>query len=113
MLASRVYPESQCGFKSGRSTIDMISSLRLLQEKFREMNKPLFIAFVDLTKAFDMVSRSGLLKLLAKIGCPPKMLSFIACFHENTRCTVKFSGAQSEPFEVQSGVKQGCVYLLL
>ena len=58
----------------------MISSIRLLQERFREMNKPLYIAFVDLTKAFDMVSRSGLLKLLAKIGFPPKLLSFIACF---------------------------------
>ena len=73
------------------------------------MNKPLYIAFVDLTKAFDMVSRSGLLKLLVKIGCPSKLLSFIACFQENTRCTVRFNGAQSEPFEVRSGVKQGCV----
>jgi Reverse transcriptase (RNA-dependent DNA polymerase) len=27
VVASRVYPESQCGFRSGRSTIDMISSL--------------------------------------------------------------------------------------
>ena len=109
VLASRVYPESQCGFRTRRSTIDMIFSLRLLQEKFREVNKPLYIAFVDLAKAFDMVSRSGLLKLLNKIGCPPKLLSFISSFHETTRCTVRFNGAQSEPFEVCSGVKQGCV----
>ena len=30
-LAERIYPESQCGFRAGRSTIDMIYSLRQLQ----------------------------------------------------------------------------------
>ena len=35
-LASRVYPESQCGFRAGRSTIDMIFSLRQLQEQGTE-----------------------------------------------------------------------------
>ena len=31
-LAERVYPESQCGFRSGRSTVDMIFSVHQLQE---------------------------------------------------------------------------------
>ena len=66
-----VYPESQCGFRTGRSTVDMIFSLRQLQEKCQEQLMPLYIAFIDLTKAFDLVSRSGLFLLLQKIGCPP------------------------------------------
>nr|XP_058942010.1 uncharacterized protein LOC131770312 [Pocillopora verrucosa] len=70
-LAERVYPESQCGFRAERSTIDMIFSLRQLQEKYREQRRPLYIAFIDLTKAFDLVSRSGLFTLLHRIGCPP------------------------------------------
>ena len=49
-LAERVYPESQCGFRAGRSTIDMAFSLRHLQEKCREQQMPLYIAFIDLTK---------------------------------------------------------------
>ncbi|KAI0213003.1 hypothetical protein LSAT2_002055, partial [Lamellibrachia satsuma] len=53
-LASRVYPESQCGFRAGRSTIDMIFSVRQLQEKCREQGMPLYVAFIDLTKAFDL-----------------------------------------------------------
>ena len=76
-LAARVYPESQCGFQAGRSTIDMIFSIRQLQEKSREQRQPLFIAFIDLTKAFDLVSRKILFNLLQKIGCPPTLLRLI------------------------------------
>ena len=55
-LAERIFPESQCGFRAERSKIDMIFSLRQLQEKCREQHMPLYIAFIDLTKAFDLVS---------------------------------------------------------
>ena len=71
ILGDRVYPESQCGFRPERSTVDMIFSLRQLQEKCREQGKPLYVAFIDLTKAFDLVSRDGLFRILEQVGCPP------------------------------------------
>ena len=108
-LAEEVYPESQCGFRAGRSTTDMIFSVRQLQEKCREQRQPLYIAFVDLTKAFDLVSRSGLFKLLERIGCPPKLLSIIRSYHTDMQGTVSFNGETSKPFNILSGVKQGCV----
>ena len=109
ILANRIYPESQCGFRSERSTIDMIFSVRQLQEKCREQHMPLYIAFIDLTKAFDLVSRSGLFELLRKIGCPPRLLNIIVSFHEHMKGMVNYDGENSEPFTVKSGVKQGCV----
>ena len=39
-LAERIYPETQCGFRAERSTMDMIFSLRQLQEKCREQHMP-------------------------------------------------------------------------
>ena len=105
ILAERTLPESQCGFKTGRSTIDMILSVRQL----REQRRPLCIAFIDLTKAFDLVSRRGLINLLEKIGCPSKLLSVISSFHNNMKGTVNYDGATSEPFDIHSGVKQGCL----
>ena len=57
---SGLLPESQCGFKKDRGTIDMIFTARQLQEKCQEQNVVLFMTFVDLTKAFDTVSCEGL-----------------------------------------------------
>ena len=87
----------------------MIFSLRQLQEKCREQRLPLYITFIDLTKAFDLVSRSGLFKLLQRIGCPTKLLKIITSFHEEMQGTVQFDGSSSEPFTIKSVVKQGCV----
>ena len=109
LLADRVYPESQCGFRAERSTIDMVFSLRQLQEKCREQRRPLYLAFIDLTKAFDLVSRNGLFALLERIGCPPKLLKMITSFHDDMNGTVQFDGSSSDPFPIKNGVKQGCV----
>ena len=94
-LAERIYPESQCGFRAKRSTIEMVFSLRQLQEKCREQQMPLYIAFIDLTKAFDLVSRDGLFKVLPKIDCTPKLQSMIESFHNDTKGTVQINMAAS------------------
>ena len=109
ILTDRKFPEFQCGFRSGRFTVDMTFFVRQLQEKCRKQQQPLYLAFIDLTKAFDMVNRTGLFKLLEKIGCPPKLLSIIASFHVNMHGTVSFDREISEPFKIDSGVKQCCV----
>ena len=87
----------------------MIFSVRQLQEKCSEQQQPLFIAFIDLTKAFDMVNRDSLFKILPPIDCPPKRLSFLESFHNNMHGTVRFDGNMSEAIYIRCGVKQGCV----
>ena len=105
----RIYPESQCGFHAKHSTINMIFSIRQLQEKCREQRQPLYIFFIDLTKAFHLVGRDGLFKILPKIGCPPKLLSIIRSYHDDMKSTVIFDGSTFDAINIQSAVKQGCV----
>ena len=69
-VAERIFPESQCGFRAKGSIVDMVFSLHQLQEKCREQQMPLYVAFIDLTMAFDLVSRDGFFKALWKIRCP-------------------------------------------
>ena len=102
-------PETQCGFRQGRGTVDMIFTVRQLQEKCREQNRGLYITFVDLTKAFDTVNRDGLWKIMSKFGCPEKFINIVRLFHDGMEARVKDNGEFSEPFPVTNGVKQGCV----
>ena len=59
-LEHGLLPKSQCGFRGGRGTVDMIFAARQLQEKCQEQYDDLFITFIDLTKAFDTVCRDGI-----------------------------------------------------
>ena len=72
-----VLPVSQCGFRANRGTTDMIFCARQMQEKSREQHKDLHMVFIDLTKAFDSINRTGLWSLLAKFGCPSKLTNII------------------------------------
>ena len=98
-------PESQCGFRKDRGTIDMIFTARQLQEKCQEQNVDLYMTFVDLTKAFDTVSRDGLWKIMAKFGCSPRFIAMVRQFHDGMQARVQNDGEFSEPFEVTNGVR--------
>ena len=97
LLAERFYPVAQCGLRAARSTIE-----RQLQEKCREQGQPIYLAFINLTKAFDLISRDGLFALLERIGCPPKLLGMVVSFHQDMRGTVQFDGSYSESFPIKN-----------
>ena len=108
-LEQGLLPESQCGFRAGRGTVDMIFAARQLQEKCQEQHQDLFTTFVDLTKAFDTVSREGLWKIMAKYGFPPTIITMIHQFHDGMMAHVVDDSETSKEFPVSNGVKQGCV----
>ncbi len=39
---------------------------------------------------------------------PPKLLRLIKAYYESTKMMVRASGSESMPFEIHSGVRQGC-----
>ena len=111
-LENGLLPESQCGFRKERGTVDMVFAARQLQEKCQEQNVDLYSTYVDLTKAFDTVSRDGLWRILSKYGCPEKFVSIIRQLHQGMQARVQDNGEMSQPFPVSNGVKQGCVLAL-
>ena len=64
-----ILPEEQSGFRPNRSTTDMFV-IRRLQELARKKQIPLYVCFIDLTKAYDSVDRTLFRTVLARFGVP-------------------------------------------
>jgi hypothetical protein len=73
----------------------MIFAARQMQEKCQEQNVSLYTTFVDLTKAFDTVSREGLWRIMSKFGCPVKFIAFVRQLHDGMLSRIQDDGDYS------------------
>ena len=101
--------DSQFGFVPGRGTTDAIFVVRQLQEKYVAANKRLYMAFVDLEKAFDRVPRKVIWWALRKLGVDEWIVRLVQGMYSNARSSVRVGEGYSEEFEVKVGVHQGSV----
>ena len=100
-------PEEQRGFRSQRSTVDMMFVVRRLQELARKKDTPFYLCFIDLTKAYDSVDRTLLWDVLARFGVPPRMLAVTREFHDGMQACVRLDdGVCSDKFDVGQGLRQ-------
>ena len=101
--------ERQCGFMSGRGTTDAIFIVRQLQEKHLAANKPLYMAFVDLEKAFDRVPQDVIWWAMRKLGIDEWLVRLVQSMYKDVRSRVRVGDGYSEEFGVGVGVHQGSV----
>ena len=102
--------DSQFGFVPGRGTTDAIFVVRQLQEKYLAVNKRLYMAFVDLEKAFDPVPRKVIWWALRKLGVEEWIVRLVQGMYANARSRVRVGEGFSKEFEVKvHQVHQGSV----
>ena len=99
--------DSQFGFVPGRGTTDAIFVSKQLQEKYLAANKRLYMAIVDLEKAFDRVPQKVIWWALRKLGVEEWIVRLVQGMYANAR--VRVGEGYSEEFEVKVGVHQGSV----
>ena len=96
--------EEQNGFRKGRSCQDHIFTLNTVLDVLRQST---FACFIDFKKA---VNRALLWhKMQFQFGVQGQFLSTVKALYENVTSFVKINDQFSEWFDVNSGVKQGCV----
>ena len=83
--------------------------MSLIVESRIKLKKDTFASFIDFSKAYDRIDRSLLWHKLSQIGIDGKMLRSLKSLYENVKCTVRVNGVHSEWFDVNTGLKQGCV----
>ena len=75
--------------------------------EYKDLRKPVYIAFLDAKSAFDVVSHENLLRKLYHAGMQGVSWSLIHSLHAEAESVVKWNGAYSEVFKVEQGVRQG------
>ena len=68
---------------------------------------PLYCAFVDYRKAFDMIDRSSLWQKLLKLNIKGKVLNVIINAYNGAKSCVKLNRSMSDYFSCNIGVRQG------
>ena len=108
--AKGLIPEEQCRFRPDCSTTDMMFVVCRLQEIGRKAGVSLFMRFIDLQKTYDTVDRTLLWQILTCIGVPPQMIAVNRQFHDRMRAYLRPDDSVcSDWFEVEQGLRQGCV----
>jgi exonuclease III len=97
----------QFGFKKNSLTTDNIFILNSLIQKQRYKKKPVYVCFMDFTKAFDYVDRAALYYKLIKRGIKGKLLNLICNMYSKAKCRVKWKNKVGEKIDSEYGVLQG------
>jgi len=101
--------DMQFGFRPGRGTTDAIFIVRQVQEKFVNKKQDLWMAFVDLEKAFDRVPREVVWWALRTMGIEEWIVRLIMSMYDGVTTAVKTDRGESEAFTVNVGLHQGSV----
>lgn len=119
MNKHQIIHQSQTGFRKGHSTIDNIWLLKEIIQIYRNNKKPIYICFIDLSKAFDSISKRILIHKLKSLLPTGKYLSLLETIISNRSYKILYNGIESEEYKTENGIPQGdslsptlfCIYM--
>ena len=106
-IVKTILPELQCGFHQNRGAAEMIFTARQIQEKCSEQRQGLYQVFVDFVKAFDSANREAIWTILGKLGCHDHFVKLFRSFNDEMEVSINVCDILTDPFKVETGVKQG------
>ena len=107
---NNVLGEVQGAVRKGRRTEDYIFTLQGIYVLFVNKKKcKTYLAFLDLSKAFDRVWRDGLFYLLWKNGIQGKCWKLLKSLYSKVSNKVLFGQHETEFFDQEFGLKQRCI----
>ena len=99
--------ETQFGFRPNRSTLDSIFLLSSALDITKANGDPVYIAFCDLTSAYDRLSRPIMLHELVKLGFGGVIATFIQSMYSGDSIASDVNGHLTLPLFLVYNVKQG------
>ena len=81
--------EEQCGFGSGRGCVDQVLVMKQMGEKFVDKNKSLYVAYMDLEKAYDRVHSEAMWRILGMYGMNGQLSKAVQSLYEKSEACVR------------------------
>ena len=97
----------QFGFKNNIGCADAIFTLKSTVEYFVDRGSSVFVASLDISKAFDRVNHFKLYNSLLSAGVPLIIVDVLSNWYSKLFCAVRWNNHLSVQFPVCSGVRQG------
>lgn len=99
--------DAQFGFRPGLSTESAILGLKHTVQYYVDRKTPVYACFLDLSRAFDLVSYEVLWGKMRDRGIPAEICRIFQYWYGNQTNQVKWDGTLSEPYGLECGVRQG------
>ena len=101
--------KSQYGFRHKHSTINAVSDFYLQALQSIDKNETVISMFLDLSKAFDTLDHTILLKKLSFYGIRGLSLKWFKSYLDRRCHSVSFNNKQSDIFNINCGIPQGSI----
>jgi Reverse transcriptase (RNA-dependent DNA polymerase) len=99
----------QFGFKHGVGCSDAIFALKTTVAYFNKRGSSVFLAALDIKKAFDSVNHNKLFKCLSDAGLPESLVAVLGNWYSKLFVNVRWANSYSYAFPVICGVRQGSI----
>ena len=100
--------EDQNGFRKGRRMSDNNFILDSILSKSKAKKKKVYLAYLDISKAYDSVNRSILWSKMAKMGFGGEFLQSLKAIYTGDCVQSTVNGVTTEPVFLRRGLRQGC-----
>lgn len=100
--------KEQAGFRNLEECMGQVVALHEIVARRRAVDKPTYVCFVDLRKAFDTVPHEALLLKMKLHGIEGSCLAFFRQLYMTSRIRVRLPCGLSPEVQLLRGVRQGC-----
>ena len=101
--------EVQNGFRSDRRAEDNVFVLNGTIGRMKKDGRRMYVAFLDVEKAYDRVKRDILYSVLERLGMSEKIVSIVRSLYRETRAIYTLGNIRTDWMYSQRGVRQKCV----
>ena len=101
--------QAQAGGRKGRATVDHLLIIKELITKAKEKKQTTYIAFLDVTKAYDKAWLDAIMYVMYKSGLRDTLWQVIKKLNENLTAKLQTKYGLTRDIEIKDSIRQGGV----